>query len=403
MSVEYLCGCGRRYPLAELYWSDTCNKIVCPWPSCSLQEIDSYFCRYQMDNLPSKEAAAYKNRSARTFECPDCKSTLQTLKEDDKYIFFCAHCRWDSEAILTDEDPDTLMMVANAREREEHVFDALLAHYQQKATSTNQTQAMKRLSSIPSVSQTSSTHDSKPPRRFHLLSTSLSSGNARRRFRILLSSWRLVLVIPQRFKTCQQCPRWRSGIYALRFCRHGIPPDCFHRDQNCASSRCVESMANGAPGILVKPQINPMTGDSSMVVVASWWKKATLAIHYLPNITIQHRWDNSGYAWLLVENPMEEDIVLVLTSQGNGVPTAPVRVGAYEDPNLIDLSNDEIEKDEGCWGQRYLELAKLCQDQSGRGTEWFDIVGNARRHVPSRRGREGNHRIATIEQLWRCT
>ncbi|KAH9086417.1 hypothetical protein LEN26_020180 [Aphanomyces euteiches] len=362
MSVEYLCGCGRRYPLAELYWSDTCNKIVCPWPSCSLQEIDSYFCRYQMDNLPSKEAAAYKNRSARTFECPDCKSTLQTLKEDDKYIFFCAHCRWDSEAILTDEDPDTLMMVANAREREEHVFDALLAHYQQKATSTNQTQAMKRLSSIPS------TRFLKPVRptiqygwKMEHLEAKLKETSTtvpspvdlalERQCEEKVSNSPFVVEISARDSAKIQDMSTVSTLAQRNLCTPLL------QARNTArlfpsrpelrvkrSWRCVESMANGAPGILVKPQINPMTGDSSMVVVASWWKKATLAIHYLPNITIQHRWDNSGYAWLLVENPMEEDIVLVLTSQGNGVPTAPVRVGAYEDPNLIDLSNDEIEK-----------------------------------------------------------
>ncbi|KAF0698257.1 Aste57867_11114 [Aphanomyces stellatus] len=371
MSVKYLCGCGRPYPLSELYWSDTCKKIVCPWPTCSLQEIDSYFCRFQMDNLPSKEAGAYKNRSARTFACPDCKSTLQTLKHDEKYLFFCAHCRWDSEAMLTDEDPDTLMMVANARERDEHVFDVLLAHYQQKSqAASNQLLASKRASAHSSSSRYLKPllpmRHTAPPQlgwKMEHLEAKLRATAATAVTGIDAALQKKCddkfpshVVFDDRTDDAAACAAESDMSKVSTLAQRNLcTPLLQTRDVGALfpsrpdlrvkrSWRCVESMANGQPGILIKPQINPMTGDSSMVVAASWWKKATLAIHYLPTITIQRRWDAHGVAWLLVENPMEEDIALVVVSQGGRVPAPmPIRVGAYEDPNLSDTSGQEIQ------------------------------------------------------------
>ncbi|RHY38303.1 hypothetical protein DYB34_004283 [Aphanomyces astaci] len=378
MSIEYVCGCGRQYPLAELYWSDTCKKIVCPWPTCSLQEIDSYFCRFQMDNLPSKEAAAYKNRSARTFACPDCRSTLQTIKHD-KYTFFCAHCRWDSDSIqLTDEDPDTLMMVANTREREEHVFDVLLAHYQQRAAAQTSIQHTRSFMSKRSFTSASSSrfikHSQRPPPAMQL-GWKMENLDAKLKDTLSTVSSAVDTALVEQCR--QKFPHHESfhGIDAVRAAqcddmaavstlaqRNLCTPLLQSRDVSALfpsrpdlrvkrSWRCVESMASGAPGILVKPQINPMTGDSSMVVGASWWKKATLALHMLPSVTIRRVWEPKDkdaaivVAWLLVENPLDEDIVLVLTQDGHGdvmMPSAPIRVGGYEDPNLIDTTGADI-------------------------------------------------------------
>ncbi len=50
-----------------------------------------------------------------------------------------------------------------------------------------------------------------------------------------------------------------------------------------------------------------------MVATASWWKKATLGIHYIPNITIQKMWQGDC-CWLLIENPLEESIALACES-----------------------------------------------------------------------------------------
>ena len=40
------------------------------------------------------------------------------------------------------------------------------------------------------------------------------------------------------------------------------------------SLRCRACVNAARPGILLKPQINPLTGDSSMRAKSAWWKKA---------------------------------------------------------------------------------------------------------------------------------
>ncbi|OQR90302.1 hypothetical protein ACHHYP_05640 [Achlya hypogyna] len=377
MVVRYACPCGRRYPLAELYWSDSCSKLVCPWPTCSLQEIDSYFCRFQMDNLPSKEAAAYKNRSARTFACPDCASTLQTIKTGDKYIFFCSHCRWDSANLLADDDPDTLTMVANTRERDEDVFDVLLTHYQQQSNA--HTAALPKPLAFNSLARLGKPHfHVKAPTTLGWKMDQLEAKLQKRNEENVLtpfdqkavaavrakfpqhrsfetddavavaavagtSDMSLVSTLRQRYlSTPLVQSRDVAGLYPSR-------PDLRVK----RSWRCVEAMAANNPGILVKPQINPMTGDSSMVVSASWWKKATLGIHFVPNVTVQRPWLD-GNCWLLIENPLEDDVLLTVAAHALGgddgptfvpqVPAGPLPIGAYEDPNLIDTSVAEVEK-----------------------------------------------------------
>ena len=52
------------------------------------------------------------------------------------------------------------------------------------------------------------------------------------------------------------------------------------------SYRCKEVVAKGLPGIVLKPQLNPLAGDSSMRTNTSWWKKADLAILYIPSLHI---------------------------------------------------------------------------------------------------------------------
>ena len=45
----------------------------------------------------------------------------------------------------------------------------------------------------------------------------------------------------------------------------------------------------GRPGILLKPKVNPLEGDSSMRSnVGKWWQKDSSAISVLPSISLIH-------------------------------------------------------------------------------------------------------------------
>lgn len=56
------------------------------------------------------------------------------------------------------------------------------------------------------------------------------------------------------------------------------------------SRRCRAELAEGRPGILLKPKLNPLEGDSSLRTGhGQWWKKDSSAIHVVPHIkVVQH-------------------------------------------------------------------------------------------------------------------
>ena len=53
------------------------------------------------------------------------------------------------------------------------------------------------------------------------------------------------------------------------------------------SRRCRVDVEKGRPGILLKPKVNPLEGDSSLRShVGKWWQKDTSAVHVLPFVSV---------------------------------------------------------------------------------------------------------------------
>eukprot|EP00934_Nitzschia_sp_Nitz4_P006064 Nitzschia sp. Nitz4//scaffold3_size479765//365768//367408//NITZ4_000152-RA/size479765-processed-gene-1.255-mRNA-1//1//CDS//3329550914//6054//frame0 len=72
------------------------------------------------------------------------------------------------------------------------------------------------------------------------------------------------------------------------------------------SRRCRAELAEGRPGILVKPKLNPLEGDSSLRTGhGQWWKKDSSAIQVLPRVRVStHASDDTKHVFLLkVVNP----------------------------------------------------------------------------------------------------
>jgi hypothetical protein len=68
------------------------------------------------------------------------------------------------------------------------------------------------------------------------------------------------------------------------------------------SCRCRAELAEGRPGILVKPKLNPLEGDTSLRSGhGQWWKKDSSAIHVVPLVTVVKRVE--GNFLLKVSNP----------------------------------------------------------------------------------------------------
>ena len=106
------------------------------------------------------------------------------------------------------------------------------------------------------------------------------------------------------------------------------------------SIRCRRCLDTGAPNILIKAQINPLKGDSSVRMnVGSWFKKKSLAFDHLPRI-IALRTDEADELSLIVTNPLEYPVELTLTSE-RSKDSFSVRVNEYDELAEIDFQLDK--------------------------------------------------------------
>ena len=92
------------------------------------------------------------------------------------------------------------------------------------------------------------------------------------------------------------------------------------------SRRCRAELAEGRPGILVKPKLNPLEGDSSLRTGhGQWWKKDSGAVNVIPKLTVQRHSTNGdkAHSFLLkVANPTLGTVNLRLgRSTYQGEPT----------------------------------------------------------------------------------
>ena len=116
------------------------------------------------------------------------------------------------------------------------------------------------------------------------------------------------------------------------------------------SRRCLAEMAEGKPGILVKPKLNPLEGDTSLRTGhGQWWKKDSSAVLVLPNIRVVKAFSNEtiSAALLKVTNPTIGSIRLRFTAslykgeKSNSTPDELI-------DTLDDLLLDPVTRERGC-------------------------------------------------------
>lgn len=113
------------------------------------------------------------------------------------------------------------------------------------------------------------------------------------------------------------------------------------------SRRCRGELAEGRPGILVKPKLNPLEGDSSLRTGhAQWWKKDSSAVQVLPRVRVtKHASDDTKHAFLLkVSNPTLGKIRMRLASSkysGEPVWDEPSKTTSLLQNILLDIFTDK--------------------------------------------------------------
>ena len=113
------------------------------------------------------------------------------------------------------------------------------------------------------------------------------------------------------------------------------------------SRRCIECMRGGRPGLLIKPQVHSLHGDSSGGVhVGRWFKKQSLARYYLPIITIVDikNKDKEGFSELFVRfsNPfyqsqsqVSSDIQMYIQDMKDSTEASGSAIISNEGPYII--------------------------------------------------------------------
>lgn len=90
--VKYQCSCSAWYPLCQLHFCRKCAKLKCP--ICVVEEMDTIFCPYCLENISQTEALQRRFRCQVCNECPMCGNLLGVRSQSDLYYLQCNACQW---------------------------------------------------------------------------------------------------------------------------------------------------------------------------------------------------------------------------------------------------------------------------------------------------------------------
>jgi len=328
-------------PLTHLFYSNASQCLVSAHPESSIEEVESFYCSHCLNYFADAEAASSYHRCPRCFDCPQCTSALLIISVDEEsnheendagYTFRCGYCRWSSaDSIgLIESTPEALIERLKKTELDDPQavrYRALLQHLRQRAVAIARARRhhdRQYLLSAPFALPTENELDSlgigpvRARARWHLSDleekedrgqaarTRATDGKETAYLYTLLTEEKMgtktaadacsfsaedVDRAPASWVTLRTLsPRGPSSQTASRslyppLTSHSRPrrrPLCTKRVR-----RCRQDVEAGRPGILLKPKVNPLEGDSSWTGTAGkWWQKDSSAIHVLPSVSV---------------------------------------------------------------------------------------------------------------------
>jgi hypothetical protein len=254
-------------------------------------------------------------------QCPLCTAiasvVVVVVNDDDETAFACYYkcgfCEWNSKAcgivvVLDKKEPpihkEKLMQVSKnlaemATSKQEESLAALTAHYQDLMTTWAEQEFFQNDKPL-NVKRGGIPHEGLQAWNVESLEESLVAkqqqqqlkapnfiGNIMPVVAIMDDSPRLLdpalqtvatttTLLLQPLASCNALPTLASELLPL-------PLPLRAR----TSRRCLSELQQGRAGILVKPKLNPLEGDSSLKSGhGQWWKKDSSAIHVIPKLTI---------------------------------------------------------------------------------------------------------------------
>lgn len=320
--VHIECACNKQWGLEDLYYCYQCSKILCVY--CINEEIDSFYCRVCMENMPTTEANAFKNRCSRCFQCPVCFTNVQiqlySLKSLKYYHFSCNSCYWDSRSFeLKGSSLNELLInnkeFCNRDSTANEKFKELQDTYKEA-------QRFKRKTNFrhQSAKQTWTFDDLEKSKRFKEPIEPIKRAKAQQISLTDLLSENLVYSeitsIQQRLLNISQQPRelGKSLLQPLQLLTK--------RSKRCKTCKKY----------VLKPETNPTS--------TNFFKMENLFVNMFPRILIRKVLSDS--VLLVFSNPSQS--LGFLRFEGEGVPTEEIFINAY-DP-VIDLITSDGGPDE---------------------------------------------------------
>lgn len=324
---------GHVAPLGLCYHATASRRLsssIERHPPSTITEIDSAYCPHclAVHDVASASRLGFCPKPS-CQQCPKCFSVLNIIIDDSKRCFYtCGYCDWNSSETLATECADESQIDASVealgmklnesreskKKEEDATYDKILdsleafaveelrrvkrpshLYHQEKSRDWN----MKAL--ITSIDDRKKNMSSKEENCFGI-GTHIPEPSEEFTKIIESSTVTSLLLSPPSELQPYQLP---------------LPMPLHPRK----SRRCRAELREGRPGILVKPKLNPLEGDTSLRSGhGQWFKKDSSAVLVVPRVSVQSLQDN--VVLLRVHNPTLGNVELSFgPSSYSGEPT----------------------------------------------------------------------------------
>ena len=306
VKVLYVDYQGHPAPLSRCYHATASRRLsssVDRIPPSTKTEVDSAYCP-QCLSFHDAGTAASLGYCATCKQCPLCMAVASLAVSSNVAFYKCGYCSWTSQACQVTA---TVTPAEDGTIGKEQMLKASkdLVHVLQSKTdeSSAETQYRDMLSAWEKIAKDSASHTTSKIKRgmkqqenawtLQALEESIqtkqekqpllianaknvSMDNTPLMFDSSLETFSVDSMLLQPLASSTRLPLTNNDLLPL-------PMPLRAR----TSRRCRAELNEGRPGILVKPKLNPLEGDSSLRSGhAQWWKKDSSAHHVIPKMTV---------------------------------------------------------------------------------------------------------------------
>ncbi|KAL7567639.1 hypothetical protein ACA910_000232 [Epithemia clementina (nom. ined.)] len=372
--VLYVDHKGHPAPLSSCYHATGARRLSSSaerYPPSTLTEVDSAYCPQCLTAHDADSAARLGFcPKASCQRCPKCQSALSVGIEGKLCFYKCGFCSWDSRGCrlthpVNPQDDGSLSRVELARALEEFGSDLKSRREASRLSLDNHSKALTQAWQVRTKragnAKANTSRERDAPEGWSVEALEASLGNKKKLImsdNLGLSSL-MEMTVEHTALDSSPSPIHESlnGISQLALELQSLNDVLIKQNPRAShdellplpmpfrarlSRRCRAELEEGRPGILLKPKLNPMEGDSSSRTGhGQWWKKDSSAIHVMPRIGVLKHETKEDYRVFLIKvtNPTLGPVRLRFTSssyQGETDWDDPTKKNPVIDDLIVD-------------------------------------------------------------------